>query len=170
MRSEYITLSLVALIGLSITLWINPLKAEIDINKTELSALQTELESLTGNLVEVDTNSEILQIDIENLKTAIPQGYDQDNLITIFKSLADENNLELSNLNFSQAIAEQSNQIKSTQINLNITGNPSRIESFLRSIENSNRGFIITNFGLNNGTLNEVDVTTLNLTIEAYYS
>jgi Tfp pilus assembly protein PilO len=170
MRSEYITLSLIVLIGLSISFWISPQKAKLEANQVELTSLQEELKSLTGNLVEVDNSSDLLELDIEILKNSIPQGFDQDNLITIIKDIAEENNLDLTNISFSQSIAEQSNQIKATQINLNVTGIPSKIEAFLKSIENSSRGFIVTNFGLNNGTLNEVDVTTLNITLEAYYS
>jgi Tfp pilus assembly protein PilO len=170
MRSEYITFALVGLIGLSISTWITPQRAKLETNRQELTTLQQELKSLTGNLVAVDDSKDLLELDIEVLKTAIPQGFDQDNLITIIKDTAEENKLELTNISFSQSIAEQSNQIKSTKINLNITGNPTQIESFLKSIENSSRGFIVTSFGLNNGTLNEIDVTTLNITLEAYYS
>jgi type II secretory pathway component PulM len=169
MKSKYLPILLLLLIALSYSFWIKPQSTKISEQKTELQALETELASITGSLERVETTN-ISNLDAKLVEQAIPKGYDQDKLILIVKDLADEYKINVLNLSFSQSIAEQSNQIKSTQIGISAQGAPGNVKLFLAALENNNRGFFVKNIGLNYGTVEGIDQANLNLTIEAYFS
>jgi type II secretory pathway component PulM len=171
MQSKFtISAVLVLLIATSYTFWIKPQSVKLTDKKIELESVQTQISTISGQRITIEENSNISELDLKLIQSAIPQGFDQDELIKALKKLAEDNQVNLVNISFNQTFAETSNQIKAAQITLSASGGPGSIKNFLSKLENSNRGFFVKNLGLSNSTVNEVGVSNLNITFEAFFS
>lgn len=170
MQSRNLTILLILLIASCYSLWIKPQTELLAGKKTELAELQSQIDSINGQRLNVENQSNTSDLEQALLQEAVPQGFDQDTLIKTLKNIASEYQINLVNISFNQSFAEQSNQIKSVQISMTANGDPSRVKAFLAALENSNRGFFVKNLGINYGTINDVSISNLNLNFEAYFS
>lgn len=170
MNARTISLVLILLIASCYGFWIRPQATKLTTTKTKLQTVQQEIVAINGARLSISDSTSTSDLDQKLLEDAIPQGLDQDNLIKLLKSNADQYQVNIVSANFNQAFAETSNQIKSAQISLTANGNPSSVKAFLSSLENSNRGFFVKNISMSFGIVNDVEVSNLNLTLEAFFS
>lgn len=169
MQSRNLTILLILLIALSYTLWITPQTEKLNTAQNQLSTVQTELNALTQSRITV-SDTTVSDLDAAIVQTAVPEGFNQDDLIKAIRELSENFQVNLVNISFTQSFAEQTNQIKTVQITLNANGSPAGVKAFLSALENSSRGFFVKTLGLNYATVNEVPVGNLNITFEAYYT
>jgi hypothetical protein len=169
MQSRNLTILLILLIALSYTVWITPQAEKLNTTQSRLSSVENELNTLAQSRIAV-SDSVVSDLEAALVETAVPEGFNQDDLIKSIRELAENFQINLVNISFTQSFAEQTNQIKTAQITLNANGSPAAVKAFLSALENSSRGFFVKNLGLNYGTVNEVAVGNLNITFEAYYT
>lgn len=123
---------------------------------TELQTLQQELNAAS-------------EVSKETTLAAIPETFQQDELIRELTDLAIKSDMILNSINFS--IPESANAVEITraQVNLNVTGSQSNLISYLRSLENSSRKMLVKNITVQLGEQSLGSRVNFNLSAEVYY-
>jgi len=133
-----ITLLLLVLVGTFVFVLpmrgkISELKIQKSTAQSELSALDTEYNSLSALSSEVAKSEATKQA----LLSAVPVGTSQDALILELSKIADESGFDLNSISFSDGNDETYGSFVSTT--LNVTGSFSKLIPFLQQIESAGR-------------------------------
>ncbi|MBP7819459.1 type 4a pilus biogenesis protein PilO [Candidatus Gracilibacteria bacterium] len=142
-------LTLVALLVLVVTyvFLYMPTKSKGNDLEARLLDLRSELANVEELAPDQQSNLKIGEVDAKTLELAVPNVFDQDQLIESLSSLALKYSIKVDNLSFGKTQTEN-NYIDSTTISLSVTGGYNNFLQFLRDLESSDRFFNIQNFTL----------------------
>lgn len=124
-----------------------PTKAKGDDLEARLQDLRSELANVEELVPDQQSNLKIGEVDAKTLELAVPNVFDQDQLIENLSNLALKYTIRVDNLSFGKAQTEN-NYIDSTTVSLSVTGGYNNFLQFLRDLEASDRFFNIQNFTL----------------------
>ncbi|HMR00811.1 MAG TPA: type 4a pilus biogenesis protein PilO, partial [Candidatus Gracilibacteria bacterium] len=136
-------------------------------------SLREERDSTNAQLVqlqqlqqELSTASEVSQ---ETSLAAIPETFNQDELLRELSALALSEDMVLNSLNFSIPEVSGGAEIASAQLNLNVTGSQSNLIDFLRAIETSSRKMLVRSITVQLGESVLGGRVNFNLSVETYF-
>lgn len=168
-----VLLVLVALVGY--LFYTKPLAADVAVMETDITAKETEIESIKSKIAGFENAEEELGIatevqKIESLR-AIPSTMKQDEVIRDVINITDTYDIELKSLSFGEGSSEYDG-VNALNINASFEGNYTDLVTFLEGIEQNPRIFKIKSI---NVQLNELDVldikrATFSLAMEAYFA
>lgn len=144
---------------------VGSLSADLITKQTELSTLQAELASLTG----LEAKIPIAEVEREKLLTLVPEGLNEDALVTQLSSIAQTVGVALTSMSFSLQNA-QTDGADTVAISVNFTGYYSSLIPLLQALETSPRLFKVSSVGVQLGDVTEAGyLMTFNVSLEAYY-
>ena len=152
--------------GLSIM--VLPLKAQYDENNSNLNQKEAEISTLKSQLSELQalessfTGSEVTQKDVLNL---IPQGVNEDKVISILAKAADEEEVTLNSLSFSTGQGRDTDS-QVLNINLNISGRRQDLLDFLEQLETASRKFRVNTISIQSL---ENNLENMSINVEAFF-
>jgi len=158
---------LIAVIA-GLTVFVLPLKAQYDENNTKLSQKEVEINTLKSQLADLQnlessfTGSEVTQKDVLNL---IPQGVNEDKVITILAKAADDNEVSLNSLSFSLGQGKDTDS-QVLNISLNISGGRQDLLKFLGSLETASRKFRVNTISIQSL---ENNLENMSINVEAFF-
>ena len=169
-KKSHFGLILILLAIAMLQFWVLPLNAKIKVQKETLAEKDSEIAKIVGENNIVAKEIVLTEIDKNLLKELIPQGFDQDKLIKIINDIATKNLTQINSISFNKAIVDQNNEIQAIQLSLSGSTNKNNFDAFTRSLESSNRGFIIKNISVNYNEIEALTQASFSLNIEAYFS
>lgn len=137
-----------------------------DVLRTERDTTNAKLVELQQLQQELSTASEVSQ---ETSLAAIPQKFDQDELLRELSALALSEDMVLNSLNFSIPDVSGAAEIASAQLNLNVTGSQSNLIDFLRAIETSSRKMLVRSITVQLGESVLGGRVNFNLSVETFF-
>ena len=137
-----------------------------DALREERNATNAQLVELQQLQQELSTASEVSQ---ETSLAAIPEKFDQDELLRELSALALSEDMVLNSLNFNIKEASGGAEISSAQMNLNVTGSQSNLIDFLRALETSSRKMLVRSITVQLGESVLGGRVNFNLSIETYF-
>ena len=170
-NSNTSTIVAVALLIISIVgvfVFLLPQRENLDSQKAELAAKQTELQSLKADIVRLENlrdsfeGSEVTMNDVLNL---IPASVGESDVIKTIAELTTDNAVSLNSISFGQ-LEDPTLGVNTLKISTNISGGHQALISFLQDIESTSRKFVVENISVQQ--LQDL-LENMTLTIEAYY-
>lgn len=131
--------------------------------KTQLYQQLTELQAIQQ---ELNDSSEVVQT---KTLDAIPERYDQDELIRDVTNIVEANKIKLDSISFGVPLQISPGQIVTSTLGLSFTGTSSQLMDILRDIEASPRKMLVKNIAVAFGkTELGTKTVTFSLNIETY--
>jgi len=154
------------IIGISV--FVLPLKAKFDETSLVLNQKEIEINTLKTQLSEIQaleagfTGGEVTQMDVLNL---IPQGVNEDKVITALAKSADETEVTLNSLGFSMG---QGKDVDSQVLNvtLNVSGGRQPLLKFLGKLETAPRKFRVNTITIQSL---ENNLENMSVNLEAFF-
>lgn len=165
--TQLVSVVLLLVMVLAAVLFVLPMQERVGDLKLEkvaaaddLQQLQTDYEHLKG-LSDQLAESDSLK---KELSEAVPEGYEQGQLILDLTEIAKATDFVLSGMSFSPSTDQQYGNVMT--LSANLSGSYSDMLSLLQAIENADRLMQVTSM---NVQLTNATNVVLNLTLEAYY-
>ncbi len=147
-KKSHLGLILILLAIAIFQFWVSPLNKSLKEDKEILAAKDTEIAKFIGENNIPASNVVLTEIEKNLLKESVPQGFDQDKLLRLLNQIATENLTQLNSISFNRSIVDQNNEIQAIQLTLSGNTNKNNIDAFIRSLEASNRVFIIKSINI----------------------
>lgn len=170
---------MVALVLFLVTLvaavfWLRPSWDEVNSLSLGRDDLLNQKQQLNQKLTDLQHLQESLNAGSEVSKqttlTAIPEKFEQDQLILDLNKIAKDNDIILNGVNFSIPSVLVPGQVSKATITSNLTGNQSQLISFLRSVENNTRKMLVKSITVQVGkTADGIGRVNFNVNIEVYF-
>lgn len=160
---------LLAAAVVAVIFFVNPMQSEVDDMKLQLDEKEAELADLTSQVAALEAMREELGssgVSEEKLLLQVPEGVDQDQLISDMADLASEAGIDLHGMSFSAITGDQTGAIA---ISASFDGNYQDLIGFLESIEKNGRKLRVRSINVQLFEESSVARANFSLLIEAYY-
>jgi Tfp pilus assembly protein PilO len=146
----------------------SPIKEQNESLSVDVEELQAQVDALQETETATQANLQIGELEQRVVDFAIPERFDQDELIKQVANLASAHQIDVDSLSFAKRSTE--NQfIDSVRLSVAHSGGLFNFLEFLRTLENQQRFYEITDFSLSIGS-EEPRQVTFNATIVVYHS
>lgn len=173
---SYYLLSFLILLAVVAGFWfyVRPLwdeVASLEMGRDEMLAerddMQARLDALKQVEQQVEEGSEVAR---EMSLTAIPERFEEENLIMDIAELSRENDVTMGGISFGIPGDSASGSIVTATINLNLTGEPGKLLGFLKGVEANPRKMVVKSIAVQNASDESgLELANYNLNIETYY-
>lgn len=172
--SSILPLVLVLLLLAGGIFYTKPLWDEVSFLEAGLSEQMTERKQFADQLVSLQKIQQDLnnstEVSRETTLASVPEKLDQDELIRELAIIASDNDIVLNGVNFGIPQNTAPGEIATVTVGANLTGNQSRLVSFLKDIEGSTRKLLVNSISVQTGTGDlGIARVNFNLSMEAYY-
>jgi len=171
-RSSIISLVLVLIIAGVVALLFRPIWEEVsqlqmgfNDKQSQKVALESQLQTLRGAQADLEAKTEVNKI---KTLDAIPQRFEQDALITKLNQIASQNTVVVNSVSFNVPVGS-TEVIKKAQINVNVTSDESKLISFLKDIEESDRKMTVKTITVQFGQTDGKKRANYTLSLETFY-
>ncbi len=174
-RYSLITFLIVLVVFLGGIFYVKPLWDEVGKFAQTHEQIQGEKNALAKQFEELTkiqkTFNQSTEVSKQIGSNAIPERFDEDQLIMKWTEMAQKNDIVLNSISFGVAGAgSQTEKIKRADINANITGSLGNFSGFLKSLEGSERKMLVKSITVQTG---QADTGTpranFNISAETYY-
>lgn len=124
------------------------LQSELGVKKAEFNAEYDYFSAITKTYYDIQSHGD----NIQKIDDALPTDPTLGKLIYYFQKTASENGLMLKSLYLSRASAAGQGKINDLVFSLNLLGEYSSLENFLKSLERSSRLFEVTTISFGTGS------------------
>lgn len=162
---------LLALIGVGV-FWFKPNLDQVNALRVTEQARQNDLDQADQTLATLKQaqanladSSEIAQ---ETVLTAIPENFQQDQLITEINNIAKNNDVNIGSISFSVPINSE-DPVKKATINISMTGDQNALLRLLKGLENNSRKMVIKNVTVQYGQTEGLTRINFNIALETYF-
>lgn len=164
----FFTLFSLLLLVLVYNFGFTPLSGSNETLNQEVNELKSELSTLREATGGDDQTTELGELELKNVEVAIPDYFDQDELIKQLSQLSGNYSLQLDSLSFTRKNTENQ-YIDGVQISLSMKGGLFNFIDFLRSLENQQRFYNLKDVSLSISK-DEPKQVNFNATLIVYHS
>lgn len=171
-KSSLISLLLLLALVAAGLLWLKPnldqtaaLKLTEDERWQTREQLRADLQNLQFAQASLSAASEIEQ---STVLAAIPESYEQDNLINLITEIARKNDVNIGSISFS--IPFGSNEpVKKGGVSISMTGTEADLLRLLKGLENSVRKLVVKSITVQLGQTGGIDRANFSIAIDTYF-
>jgi Tfp pilus assembly protein PilO len=171
-KSSVLSLVLILVLILSGIFWMKPnwdevsaLNVTLQNRETEKKGLEDDLQKLQTAQTSIDQGSEINK---EIVLAAIPEKFQQDQLITQITGIAKKYDVNMSSISFSIPV-NSAEQLKTATISVSMTGSEGDLLRFLKGLESNARKLVVKNVTVQFGSSGDLQRVNFNITLETFY-
>lgn len=165
-----ISIVLIVLVVLGVVFYLNPWRTNVETLGAELAAKDAEVASLTARVTELESLREELGssgVTEEKLLLQVPEGVNQDDLLTDLYDLATEAEITLNGVSFSTTEGEDGAGV--VVMSASFDGDYEDLIDFLEAVESSVRKIVVTSISVQLSEDAETPHASFGLAMEAYY-
>ncbi len=160
---------LLAVTVVAVVFFVNPMQAEVDELQVQLDEKETQLADLTEQVADLEAMREELGssgVSEEKLLIQVPDGLEQDQLISDLSDLAEEAGIELHGMSFSTIEGDETGSVS---ISSSFDGDYEDLIGFLEAVEDNSRKIRIRSVNVQLSEEGSVPHASFSLLMEAYY-
>jgi len=171
-KSSVISLLLLLLLVVVGVFWLKPNWDEVSALNTTLEARQNEKATLDSDLQNLQAAQQTLnqgtEVSQQMVLDAIPEKFQQDQLIIQITDIAKKYSINMSSISFSIPL-NSTDPIKKATINVSMTGSEGDLLLFLKGLENNLRKLVVKNITVQFGSSGDPNQVNFNISMETYF-
>lgn len=164
-------LLLLALVAVGI-FWFRPNFDEVNALKVTEQARQNDIDQLNQTLNTLKATQANLaagtEIDQQAVLAAIPERFQQDQLIIDINDISQKNGVNIGSISFSAPMNSQE-AVKKATINISMTGDQDALMRLLKGLENNARKMVVKSITVQYGQTEGVSRINFNVSLETYF-
>ena len=144
-----------------------PAQNELRARRADVAVLQNDVDALSVEKTELTPAGTLSEVEQKDLDQAIPQGVQQDVIITDLNRMAKTADVTFNALTFS---LQQNKTLPTVEISAGFQGVSGNIIRFLKMVETNSRKFVVKDAGVTRAeSAGGLELMNLNLTLQAFY-